>query len=147
MNSKNIVTKRAGYEMMTNSAEKMLSTGEHLRCFTLQIKALTILYLYGVVADTLIFFLENLLLGDDDIVCVDNTYWLINSASGAWYFVIYTLLVYSYTIGLYIVFYKIPDRFGLISHKKRNVQDMPITIQRSRKSLAADDMVVEHMKV
>jgi len=61
--------------------------------------------------------------------------------------VVYTLLSYSYTLGMYLVFYKIPDNYGLITYKKKNVLDMPIQIDRSKYSMVADDIVAEHMKV
>lgn len=48
----------------------MLSTREHLDCFTQQVKALTFLYVYGVIADTLLFLFGDAL-GADDLTCVD----------------------------------------------------------------------------
>ncbi len=56
----------------------------------------------------------------DDFLCMKDTDLIAINNSGAFFLLIYSLLLLSFTLMIWYAFYKIPDNYGFISKVRTN---------------------------
>lgn len=99
-----------------------MNSGENkaLLCLFEQTKVIAGFYLGYVVLDFLVQGIGNAVIREDtDFDCRDNSVIVPMNNSGATFLLIQTILLLSFTIMVLLVFYKIPDNFGLIAKKNK----------------------------
>ena len=76
-------------------------------------------YIFFVIADFIMMPVGNALFdAGKDFTCVNNVQIEVENSGGAFYLLIYTLILFAYSFMLWYVFYLIPDKWGLISKAK-----------------------------
>lgn len=79
---------------------------------------------------------------DDDFKCDEETQIIITSNGGAAFFFVYTLLVFAFSFMIWLVFYKIPDHYGLISKTKASDKLIVTSSSTYRKSSVDTEALV-----
>jgi hypothetical protein len=95
-----------------------MNSGENkaLLCLFEQTKVIAGFYLGYVVLDLLVQVIGNAVIREDtDFDCRDDSTIVPMNNSGATFLLVQTIILLSFTIMVLLVFYKIPDNFGLIA--------------------------------
>jgi hypothetical protein len=99
-----------------------MNSGENkaLLCLFEQTKVIAGFYLGYVVLDLLVQVIGNAVIREDtDFDCRNDSTIVPMNNSGATFLLVQTIILLSFTIMVLLVFYKIPDNFGLIAKKKQ----------------------------
>lgn len=119
------------------------------RCLEMQIKCMSIFYL-------VFSFIDLMLLGIGDVIdrdasketflCIDKVYLFPNSEGASYFLIFHNLFFYLFSILIWSIFYKIPDKFGLIKRILAKDLNMRKSIMKDGKLLKESE-VVENLRL
>ena len=86
---------------------------------------MAIFYFIFVSIDWMLIAIGNALFDDDRAYkCLFHVYLIVNNAEGAWYLICHSIFVFLFSLLIWFIFYRIPDKYGLL--KKKEAQQLLI---------------------
>lgn len=81
--------------------------------------------------------LGNVLFDDSDFECINENDIQPRNNDGASFLLVYTLVLYGFSVVMFVVFYKVPEHYGLIIKDRQK-----LVIEGNRKSeITQDDLM------
>lgn len=111
-------------------------------------KSLSILYLIFIAIDWVALTLANNLEYSKDIVCVDGVYVISESELGSAVTLLYDLFIYSQTILIWRIFYRIPQNYGYLLPSEEHditINISPEISHHSKASMVNENLVEEFL--
>eukprot|EP00347_Sterkiella_histriomuscorum_P022799 403337114 len=114
---------------------------KNMQCLKVQTQVLALSYLIFVICDVLILSLGNVLFDSGaDFICADNSEVIASNNDGAIFLLFYSILILTFSLTLWFIYYKIPDHFGLVH--KNNRQHLRI---QSRDMFSQSQLIVDEI--
>ncbi|CDW76431.1 UNKNOWN [Stylonychia lemnae] len=131
---KNMLEQAISFATLTHEMKR-------IQCLQNQTKLLAACYMSFGIVDFVMMNLGNYLFEKDhDFYCYDETQIEATSNEGAIFFFVYTMLIQSFSLMIWLVFYKIPDHYGLISKVKETIM-----IQANRAGSYENEALVDNI--